>query len=147
MSPKPNLRLLVRTAVAFTVLALAGCGASAPNASNPTSSPASSPATKAPAPCTVAAAMVPITAKFNTATTQVTAWTPSDLKCASGVARLTILIGPINPPAGGPQGSEHLVLLEDQAGRWVIANDILCNQQGYPTRKSPPELGILCGFP
>ena len=142
MSPNSKLRLRVRTSVVFTVFTLAACGASASNASNQTSSPA----TKAQAQCTVAAAMLPITAKFNTATTQVTAWTPSDLKCASGIARLTVLIGPISAPAGGPQSSEHLVLLEDDAGKWLIANDILCNQQGYPTRKTPPELGILCGF-
>jgi hypothetical protein len=91
--------------------------------------------------------MVPITAKFNTATTQVTVSTPSDLKCASGVARVTVLIGPINAPAGGPEGSEHLVLLEDHSGKWVIANDTLCNSQGYATKKTPPQLGILCGFP
>jgi hypothetical protein len=91
--------------------------------------------------------MVPITAKFNTATTQVTAWTPSDLKCASGIARVTVLIGPINSPANGPQETQHLVLLEDQGGRWAIANDTLCNSQGYATRKTPPQLGILCGFP
>jgi len=79
--------------------------------------------------------------------TQVTVSTPTDLKCASGVARVTVLIGPINAPAGGPQGSEHLVLLEDHSGKWVIANDTLCNSQGYATKKTPPQLGILCGFP
>ncbi len=66
MSPDPSVRPLVRTAVAFTVLALAACGASTPSASNPTASSSSTTA-KAQAPCTVAAAMAPISAKFNTA--------------------------------------------------------------------------------
>jgi hypothetical protein len=91
--------------------------------------------------------MVPISAAFDTASTQATAYVPSDLKCASGIARVTVLIGPVNPPANGPQGTQHLVLLEDQAGKWIIANATLCNSQGYATRKSPPQLGILCGFP
>jgi hypothetical protein len=147
MSPTPRVLTLARTAFALTSLALAACGASAPSASNPIESPDGPPAAQAQAPCTVAVAMVPINAKFNTATTQVTVSTPSDLKCASGVARVTVLIGPINAPAGGPQGSEHLVLLEDHSGKWVIANDTLCNSQGYATKKTPPQLGILCGFP
>jgi hypothetical protein len=147
MSPTLNVRMLVRTAIPLTVMALAACGASTPSASNPTGSPANSPAAGATAACTVAAVMVPISAAFNTATTQATAYDPNDLKCASGIARLTVLIGPINPPANGPQGTQHLVLLEDHTGRWVIANDTLCNSQGYSTKKTPPQLGILCGFP
>jgi|SRR5712692_2789398 len=142
-----SVRLLVRTAVAFTVLALAACGASTSSASNPTSSPASSAAAQAKAACTVAAVMVPIDAAFNTASTHATLYDPNDLKCASGVARVTVLIGPVHPPANGPQGTQHLVLLEDQAGQWVIANATLCNSEGYPTKKTPPQLGILCGFP
>jgi hypothetical protein len=138
-----SVRTLVRTAIALAALALAACGSSTPTGSNPTASPTA----KAQAACTVDAAMVPITAKFNTATTHVTVFPPNgDLKCASGVARISVLIGPSSAPANGPQGTDHLVLLLDQGGRWVIANDILCNSQGYPTRKTPPELGILCGF-
>jgi hypothetical protein len=91
--------------------------------------------------------MVPISAAFDTASTHATPYDPSDLKCASGVARFTVLIGPINPPANEPQDTQHLVLLEDHAGRWVIANATLCNSQGYATKKTPPQLGILCGFP
>lgn len=147
MSPTLNIRALVRSAFALTTLALAACGAGSPGASNQISSPASSPAANAMAACTVAAVMVPISAAFNTASTHATPYDPSDLKCASGVARFTVLIGPIKPPANGPQGTEHLVLLEDHAGRWVIANQTLCNSQGYATKKTPPQLGILCGFP
>jgi hypothetical protein len=139
MSPNPCIRMFVRTAIGLTALALAACGASTPSASNPTT-----PTAKAQAACTVDAVMVPINGKFNTASTHVAVFRPArpDLKCASGIARLTVLIGPVN----APPDTEHLVLLMDKDGQWIIANEILCNSQGYPTRKTPPELGLLCGF-
>jgi len=37
--------------------------------------------------------------------------------------------------------------LKRMAMEWMIANDTLCNSQGYATKKTPPQLGILCGFP
>ena len=68
----------------------------------------------------------------------------SDLKCASGIARISVFIGLKNPPTNGPQGSPHLALLEDRGGKWVVANDQLCGGNGQPTRAIPPVLGTVC---
>lgn len=90
--------------------------------------------------------MVPIRAAFNTASTRATVVAQNgDLHCASGIARISVVIGPVNAPATGPQGSPHLVLLDDHTGQWVIANDRLCTSKGQPTKPIPSELGIVCG--
>lgn len=101
--------------------------------------------TSTAAPCTVAAVMVSIKAKYNVGDTHATVTGNGGLLCASGIAKISVLIGPVNPPAGGPQGSPHLVLLEDQSGQWVIANDKLCDSAGKPTRTIPAKLGTVCG--
>ena len=86
--------------------------------------------------------MVPIRAAYNKAGTQATADANSGLLCASGIARIRVLIAPVSQEG---QGSPHLVLLEDQSGQWVIANNKLCNSAGKPTRTIPPKLGTVCG--
>ena len=68
-----------------------------------------------------------------------------DLLCASGVARITVLLGPVSTPPDGPPGSPHLVLLEDDDGSWVVANDKLCTNTAEPARTIPVELGEVCG--
>jgi hypothetical protein len=91
--------------------------------------------------------MVPIQALFDTADTVATvAPHNGDLRCASGIARITVLLGAVSAPSDGPQGSPHLVLLEDVDGSWVVANDKLCNNAGQPATPIPPELGEVCGF-
>ncbi len=137
----------LRIATALTGLALAPCGESTPSASNPTSSPATTPATTEAA-CTVEVVMVPIRAQFDTAGNRATlAPQNGGLLCASGIARISVLIGPVNPPANGPQGALHLALLEDQGGQWVIANNTLCTIAGQPTKPIPAKLGQVCGLP
>jgi hypothetical protein len=90
--------------------------------------------------------MVPIRAALDTAATEATVQgTNGDLKCVSGIARITVLIGAVSAPSDGPQGSPHLVLLEDDAGGWVVANDKLCSANGQSARPIPPELGDVCG--
>jgi hypothetical protein len=124
-----------RTSAALACLALAACGG--------TSDITPSPARDA---CTVAAVMVPIRAALDTADTQATVeGNNGDLKCVAGVARITVLLGAVSAPSDGPQGSPHLVLLEDDAGSWVVANDRLCAGTGPSTRPIPPELGEVCG--
>ena len=120
---------------ALACIALAECGGT------PEATP--SPAQDA---CTVAAVMVPIRAALNTAGTVATvAARNGDLKCVAGIARITVLIGAASAPSDGPQGSPHLVLLEDDAGSWVVANDKLCANAGQTSRPIPPELGEVCG--
>jgi hypothetical protein len=90
--------------------------------------------------------MVPIRALFNTADTKATvAERDGELRCVSGIARITVLVGAANAPADGPQGSPHLVLLDDEGGAWVVANDKLCTNAGQPVKPIPPELGDVCG--
>jgi hypothetical protein len=90
--------------------------------------------------------MVPIRAALDTAATEATVQGKNgDLKCVSGIARITVLIGAVSAPSDGPQGSPHLVLLEDDAGSWVVANDKLCGTTGQSARPIPPELGDVCG--
>jgi hypothetical protein len=91
--------------------------------------------------------MAPIRAVLDTADTQATVGANNgDLKCAAGIARITVLVGAASAPSDGPQGSPHLVLLEDDAGSWVVANDKICGSNGLPTRTLPPELGEVCGI-
>lgn len=119
----------------LTSLAFAACGG--------TSGAAASPAKDA---CTVAAVMVPIRAALDTPATEATVQgTNGDLKCVAGIARITVLIGAVSAPSDGPQGAPHLVLLEDDAGSWVVANDKLCGVTGQSARPIPPELGDVCG--
>ena len=122
--------------VALASLALASCDGTA---SGP-------PASPAPDACTVAAVMVPIRALLDTAATRATVEGKNgDLRCVSGIARITVLIGAASAPTDGPQGSPHLVLLEDDSGSWVVANDKLCSSSGQPAKPIPAELGEVCG--
>jgi hypothetical protein len=90
--------------------------------------------------------MVPIRAALDTADIQATVGANNgDLKCAAGIARITVLVGATSAPSDGPQGSPHLVLLEDDSGSWVVANNKLCGTNGLPTKTLPPELGEVCG--
>ena len=131
-----SARLALRTSAVLACLALAACDGTTPE-SNPT------PAKDA---CTVAAVMVPIKAALDTADTEATVGDNNgDLKCASGVARITVLLGAVAAPSDGPPGSPHLVLLEDDDGTWVVATDKLCSNTGQPRRTIPPELGDVCG--
>ena len=124
-----------RTSALLACLALAACGGTSDITP-----------TAAKDACTVAAVMVPIRAALDTADTEVTVeGTNGDLKCVSGVARITVLLGAVSAPSDGPQGSPHLVLLEDDAGSWVVANDKLCAGTGPSARPIPPELGDVCG--
>ncbi|MDQ2943145.1 MAG: hypothetical protein M3R21_05675 [Candidatus Dormibacteraeota bacterium] len=125
---------LIQLTVALIGLAIAACGPSAPTAT-------SSPTPAQAAACTVAAVMVPIRAKYNNGQTQATVPSNAGLVCDSGIAKIRILIS----AQEGEQGSGHLVLLEDKSGKWVIANDKLCNSAGQPTRTIPPKLGTVCG--
>jgi hypothetical protein len=128
-------KLALRAFLLLTSLAFAACGG--------TPGTASPPAKDA---CTVAAVMVPIRAALDTAATEaVVQGTNGDLKCVAGIARITVLIGAVSAPSDGPQGSPHLVLLEDDSGSWVVANDKLCGVTGESARPIPPELGDVCG--
>jgi len=90
--------------------------------------------------------MVPIRALLDTADTRATVeGTNGDLRCASGIARITVLVGAASAPSDGPQGSPHLVLLEDDNASWVVANDKLCTSGGVPATPLPAELGDVCG--
>jgi hypothetical protein len=130
-------RLAAGTAALFAGLVLASCGESGPGATNPSHPTAA---------CTVQAVMVPIAANFDTADIQASvAANNGDLRCASGIARITVLIGAVNAPSDGPQGSPHLVLLQDQSGRWVIANALLCTSTGDTATPIPAALGDVCG--
>lgn len=131
-------RLVFPTCATLAWVVIAACGGTAAQ-STPT------PATDA---CTVAAVMVPIKAALDTADTEATVGNNNgDLKCASGIARITVLLGAVSAPSDGPPGSPHLVLLEDDAGSWVVANDKLCSSAGQTARPIPPELGEVCGVP
>jgi hypothetical protein len=146
MSFHRRLHLAVRLAIGLTAVALVACGATTPTASNPSPSPAAS--TTGEAPCTVSVVMVPIKAKYDTGGNRATVAPPNGgLLCASRLAKITVLIGPANPPAGSPAGALHLVLLEDQAGQWVIANATLCDSAGQPVRPLPLSFGQVCGLP
>src|SRR5712671_2474671 len=128
--------LVFRTLLAVVCLSVAACDGTAAQ-SNP------SPAKDA---CTVAAVMVPIRALLDTPDTEATVGDNNgDLKCASGIARITVLLGAVAAPSDGPPGSPHLVLLEDDAGSWVVANDKLCTNTGPSAKPIPPELGEVCG--
>jgi hypothetical protein len=91
--------------------------------------------------------MVPIKAQFDTGGNHATVNGDGALLCESGIAKITVLVGPVNPPAGGPQGALHLALLEDKEGSWVIANYTLCTSDGQPTKPIPAKLGTVCGLP
>jgi len=128
--------LAFQTSAALACLALISCDGTA-------SAPTASPANDA---CTVAAVMVPIRALLDTATTRATVEGKNgDLRCASGIARITILIGAASAPTDGPQGTPHLVLLEDDNASWVVANEKLCTSAGAPAKPLPAELGDVCG--
>jgi hypothetical protein len=122
-----------RLAIALAGLALAACGSSATTATNPSPSPAETSPAAAKAPCT--------------GNKQATVNGDGGLVCASGIAKINVLIGHVNPPANGPKGTPHLALLEDHGGSWVIANYTLCTVGGQPTQPSPAELGTVCGLP
>ncbi len=129
-------RLVFPMSITVAWLVLAACDGTAAQ-SNPT------PAKDA---CTVAAVMVPIKAALDTPDTEATVGDNNgDLKCVSGIARITVLLGAVAAPSDGPPGSPHLVLLEDDAGSWVVANDKLCSSAGQSARPIPPELGEVCG--
>lgn len=142
MTQTQGFRIAFRTAIALVGLALAGCGSSTPVASNPTPSPAAA----AKAPCTETAVLVSIRAKYDSAKTKVTLPSNADLVCASGYAKIMIFLANVPTPANGPLGATHLVLLEDQSGQWVIANQTLCDSSGQPTRTLPAKLGPMCGI-
>ncbi len=94
----------------------------------------------------MAAVIVPIKAALDTADTEATVGeNDGDLRCASGIARITVLLGAVSAPVDGPPGSPHLVLLEDDSGSWVVANDKLCSSNGEPTKPIPAGLGEVCG--
>jgi hypothetical protein len=134
--PPSGARLAFRTSAAIACLALAACDGA-------TSQAAPTPANDA---CTVAAVMVSVRAALDTADIEATvSGKNGELKCVAGIARITVLVGAVSAPSDGPQGSPHLVLLEDDAGSWVVANDKLCGSNGLPTRTIPPELGEVCG--
>lgn len=139
MRSQRAIELALKPAIALAILALAGCGSSPSSASNPTPTPA------ATAPCTETAVLVSIRAKYDSAKAKVTLPTNADLVCAGGYAKITIFIAVVPTPASGPQGSVHLVLLEDQSSQWVIANDKLCNSSGQPVKPLPSKLGPVCG--
>jgi hypothetical protein len=142
MKNPSTYRLALQAAIALAILALAGCGSSAPIASNPTTSPAAA----AKAPCTETAVLVSIRAKYDSAKTKVTLPSNADLVCAGGYAKITIFVAVVPTPASGPQGAVHLVLLEDQSSQWVIANQLLCNSSGQPVKPLPAKLGPVCGI-
>ncbi len=90
--------------------------------------------------------MVPIREALDTADTEATVGENNgDLLCVSGTARITVLLGAVSAPPDGPPGSPHLVLLEDDGGSWVVANDKLCSTTGQATKPIPSELGEVCG--
>jgi hypothetical protein len=138
-----GVRVRLRLGIAFAFLALAACGGSSTTATNPSPSQAAA----ATAPCTVAAVMVAVRGQYDTGGNHATVNGDGGLVCAEGIAKITVLVGPVNAPAGGPQGAVHLALLEDHGGTWVIANYTLCTVGGQPTKPIPPKLGIVCGFP
>ena len=142
MKSHPSIKLAIETAVAMAILAVAGCG-STPTASSASSTP--SPAAAAKAPCTTTAVLVSIRAKYDSARSKVTLPSNANLVCASTYAKLTIFIAVVPTPSIGPLGAVHLVLLEDQSGQWVIANDRLCNSSGQPVKPLPAKLGTVCG--
>jgi hypothetical protein len=122
-------------------LVLSGCGLTTPTtASNPTMPPVA-----VSAPCTNTAVLVAIRAMYDTATTKATLPSDTSLVCAEGYAKITIFIAMVPTPTSGPLGSPHLVLLENQSGKWIIANDKLCSSSGKPTKTLPPTLGTVCG--
>ena len=140
MDSPSAVKLALQAAIALTILALAGCGSSTSTASNPTPTPAA-----AKAPCTTTAVLVSIRAKYDSAQSKVTLPSNPDFVCVSGYAKLTIFIAAVPTPANGPLGAVHLVLLEDQSGQWVIANQLLCNTSGQPVKPLPAKLGTVCG--
>ena len=133
---RSGARLVFRTCAALACLVLVACDGTA----------AQSTPTPAKDACTVAAVMVPIKAALDTADTEATVGDNNgDLKCVSGIARITVLLGAVAAPSDGPPGSPHLVLLQDEAGSWVVANDTLCTNTGQSAKPIPPELGEVCG--
>ena len=133
---RSSAQLAFRTSAVLACLALAACGGTSSQA----------PATPAKDACTVAAVMVPIKAALDTADIEATVGEHNgDLLCSKGIARITVLVGAVSAPTDGPQGSPHLVLLQDDAGAWVVANSKLCSSTGQPTKPIPPELGDVCG--
>jgi len=134
----------MRLAITFSVLAVAACGEATTTASNPSPSPSPSPAG---APCTVAAVLVPIRGQFDTGGNHATVNGDGGLLCASGIAKISVLVGPVNPPPNSPQGTLHLALLEEHGTEWVIANYTLCDATGKPTKPIPAKLGTVCGLP
>ena len=139
MKARPSIKLALEAAIALVILALAGCG-STPSASGVSPSPAA-----AKAPCTTAAVLVPIRAKYDSAQSKVTLPSNSNFACVSPYAKITIFIVAVPTPSSGPLGATHLVLLEDQSGQWVIANQLLCDSLGQPVKPLPAKLGKVCG--
>jgi hypothetical protein len=91
--------------------------------------------------------MVPVKAQYDTGGNHATVNGDGGLLCASGIARISVVIGPVNPAPNSPKGAIHLALLEDHSGAWVIANYTLCTVSGQPTRPIPAKLGTVCGVP
>ena len=145
MSNHPRGYAAARLAIAIAGLVLAACGET--TATNPSPSPADSSPAAAKAPCTVAAVMLAVKAQFDTGPKHATVNGDGGLMCDSGIAKINVLVGPVNAPANGPQGTPHLALLEDHGGAWVIANYTLCTVGGQPTKPLPPKLGTVCGLP
>jgi hypothetical protein len=148
LSLNPLRRLTAPAVILLAVAAggLAACGGDSADSTAPSPSPSPTTASTVKAPCTVEAAMAAVKLVYNKAVTQ--AGVPpggSDLHCAAGVARIAVLIGPVNPAPNGPQGTPHLALLEDHAGTWVVANDKLCGSNGQPLKAIPATLGQVCG--
>jgi hypothetical protein len=147
--PRRRLTELIVVLAAIAAGVLAACGGDTTGAApspSPSPSAAATSSSSLKAPCTVEATMAAVNLVYIKAGNQ--ASVPpggSDLHCAAGVARIAVLIGPLNPAPNGPQGAPHLALLEDHAGTWVVANDKLCGSDGQPLKPIPATLGQVCG--
>ena len=71
------------------------------------------------------------------------AWSPDSVQCADGWAVASGLIGPVDPPADGPQGAPTNLIFQQEGQFWIPKDPVdVCGTYtdgGYPSDAEIPE--------
>ena len=71
------------------------------------------------------------------------AWSPDSVQCADGWAVASGLIGPVDPPADGPQGAPTNLIFQQEGQFWIPKDPIdVCGTYtdgSYPSDAEIPE--------
>jgi hypothetical protein len=71
------------------------------------------------------------------------AWSPDSVQCADGWAVASGLIGPVDPPADGPQGAPTNLIFQQEGQFWIPKDSIdVCGTYtdgSYPSDAEIPE--------